>query len=53
MNQDDLPITLEGREPDGFDTFLWWAFITLSAVGALSMVGLMFMALNWIIRRAV
>lgn len=51
MNQDDPPITLEDREPDSFDSFLWWLFVALSSIGALSMLGLMFAVVNWIIRR--
>lgn len=49
---DDLPITLEDKEPDGFDAFIWWAFIALSAVGALSMLGLIFAAVSWLARIA-
>lgn len=48
---DDLPITLEDREPDSFDAFLWWAFVALSSVGALAMLGALFMTAGWIIRK--
>lgn len=51
MNDNDLPITLEDREPDSFDTILWWTFVVLSALGTLVMIVALLTAASWLLRR--
>ena len=50
-NDDDLPITMEDREPDSFDDFLWWVFVFLSAVGTGTMFWMLFKGFAFVIRR--
>ena len=51
MNNDDLPISLEDREPDSFDAFLWWVFVFLSTVGTGTMFWVLFKSVAYVIRK--
>jgi hypothetical protein len=48
MNNDDLPITLEDREPDEFDSYIWRAVIILSIIGGLCMTMIVYRAILWL-----
>jgi len=50
-DEDDLPITMEDREPDSFDDFLWWVFVALSCIGSGTMIWVLCKGLAYVIRR--
>jgi hypothetical protein len=49
MKDDEMKIKYSDPEPDSFDDFLWWVFVSLSIVGTLTMCTLLiyFVKLVW------
>jgi hypothetical protein len=46
MNNDDLPIILEDREPGNLDHATWWAFVALGVVSVTTMSVILLIIIN-------